>query len=128
MDPADGDITNSTEEKSSEVKTASQEAVYFTRNVIVGEAGVTYSFRNAVSYANVQGKYTIKLGTPVWIDDAHQKFQYTNVKIDTENEDITLMTITLSNGKLPDNILNTATLCDDAKKSATWIFSNGKTA
>lgn len=128
VDPADVDITNSTEEKSSEVKTASQEAVYFTRNVIVEEAGVTYSFRNTVSYANVQGKYTIKLGTPVWIDDTHQKFQYTNVKIDTENEDITLMTITLSNGKLPDNILNTATLCDDTKKSATWIFSNGKTA
>ncbi len=112
VDPADGDITNSTEEKSSEVKTASQEAVYFTRNVIVEEAGVTYSFRNAVSYANVQGKYTIKLGTPVWIDETHQKFHYTNVKIDTENENITLMTITLSTGKLPNDILSDATLQD----------------
>ena len=128
VDPADGDITNSTEEKSSEVKTASQEAVYFTRNVIVEEAGVTYSFRNAVSYANVQGRYTIKLGTPVWIDDTHQQFHYTNVKIDTENENITLMTITLSTGKLPDNILNEATIRDDYGRSVTYIFHNRKTA
>ena len=128
VDPADGDITNSTEEKSSEVKTASQEAVYFTRNVIVEEAGVTYSFRNAVSYANVQGKYTIKLGTPVWIDDTHQKFHYTNVKIDTENEDINLMSITLSNGKLPNEILSGATLQDTSGKSATWVFTNGLSA
>lgn len=126
VDPADGDITNSTEEKTSEVKTASQEAVYFTRNVIVEEAGVTYSFRNAVSYANVQGKYTIKLGTPVWTDETHTKFQYTNAKIDTENEDINLMTITLSNGKLPDDILKDANIRDNVGKSATWIFINGK--
>lgn len=122
VDPADGDITNSAEEKSSEVKTASQEAVYFTRNVIVEEAGVTYSFRNAVSYANVQGKYTIKLGTPVWTDDTRQKFQYTNVKIDTGSDGISLMTITLSNGKLPDDILNDATITDNKGKSATWFF------
>ena len=128
VDPADGDITNSTEEKSSEVKTASQEAVYFTRNVIVEEAGVTYSFRNAVSYANVQGTYTLKLGPPVWIDDTHQKFQYTNVKIDTENEDINLMSITLSNGKLPNDILSDATLQDTSGKSATWVFANGLSA
>ena len=128
VDPADGDITNSTEEKSSEVKTASQEAVYFTRNVIVEEAGVTYSFRNAVSYANVQGKYTIKLGTPVWIDETHQKFHYTNVKIDTENENITLMTITLSTGKLPNDILSDAILQDTSGKSATWVFANGLSA
>lgn len=126
VDPADGDITNSTEEKSSEVKTASQEAVYFTRNVIVEEAGVTYSFRNAVSYANVQGKYTIKLGTPVWTDDTRQKFQYTNVKIDTGSDGISMMTITLSNGKLPDDILNDATFNDNKGKSATWFFSNKK--
>ena len=57
VDPADGDITNSTEEKSSEVKTASQEAVYFTRNVIVeeGEAEI-YAINYGVStYRNVQG-------------------------------------------------------------------------
>ena len=35
VDPADEDNTNSMEEKSPEVKTTSQEAVYFTRNVIV---------------------------------------------------------------------------------------------
>lgn len=128
VDPADGDTTNSTEEKTSEVKTASQEAVYFTRNVIVEESGVNYSFRNAVAYANVQGKYVVKLGTPVWTDDTHTKFQYTNVKIDTEGDDISLMTITLSTGKLPDGILNGADIKDDYGRSATWFFGNKKTS
>ena len=68
VDPADEDNTNSMEEKSPEVKTTSQEAVYFTRNVIVE---MDYSFTSAVEYANVQGKYTIKLGTPVWTDETH---------------------------------------------------------
>ena len=124
VDPADGDITNSTEEKSSEVKTASQEAVYFTRNVIVEEAGVTYSFRNAVSYANVQGKYTIKLGTPVWTDKTHARFQYTNAKVNTNGDKISMMTITLSNGTLPDSIIGDAFATDTYKRSATWIFIN----
>lgn len=130
VDPADGDITNSTEEKSSEVKTASQEAVYFTRNVIVeeGEAEI-YAINYGVStYRNVQGKYIVNLGTPVWTDDMHSKFQFTNVKIDTEGEDISLMTITLSNGKLPDNILNDANIKDSDGKSATWIFKDGKSS
>ena len=130
VDPADGDITNSTEEKSSEVKTASQEAVYFTRNVIVeeGEAEI-YAINYGVStYRNVQGKYIVNLGTPVWTDDMHSKFQFTNVKIDTEGEDISLMTITLSNGKLPDNILNDANIKDSDGKSATWIFKDRKSS
>lgn len=130
VDPADGDITNSTEEKSSEVKTASQEAVYFTRNVIVeeGEAEI-YAINYGVStYRNVRGKYIVNLGTPVWTDDMHSKFQFTNVKIDTEGEDISLMTITLSNGKLPDNILNDANIKDSDGKSATWIFKDGKSS
>ena len=130
VDPADGDITNSTEEKSSEVKTASQEAVYFTRNVIVeeGEAEI-YAINYGVStYRNVQGKYIVNLGTPVWTDDMHSKFQFTNVKIDTEGEDISLMTITLSNAKLPDNILNDANIKDSDGKSATWIFKDRKSS
>ena len=45
VDPADEDNTNSMEEKSPEVKTTSQEAVYFTRNVIVE---MDYSFTSAV--------------------------------------------------------------------------------
>ena len=128
VDPADGDTTNSTEEKSSEVKTASLEAVYFTRNVIVEVLGVNYSFRNAVAYANVQGKYVVNLGTPVWTDDTHTKFQYTNVKIDTEGEDISLMTITLSNGRLPAGVLNDTPITDDYGRSATWIFMNKKSS
>ena len=47
VDPADEDNTNSMEEKSPEVKTTSQEAVYFTRNVIVE---MDYSFTSAVEY------------------------------------------------------------------------------
>ena len=126
VDSSDDSTTSSMEEKSSEVKTASQEAIYFIRNVIVEESGVTYSLRNAVSYANVQGRYTIKLGTPIWTDNTHKKFQYTNVKIDTEGEDISLMTITVSTGKLTDDILNDATIQDNIGHSATWIFTNKK--
>ncbi len=126
VDPADGDTTNSTEEKSSEVKTASQEAVYFTRNVIVE---MDYAFASAVeTYSNnVPGRYTIKLGTPVWVDNTHQQFQYTNVKIDADGEKISIMTITLSNGTLPDTIANDAFAVDINKKSATWIFKVPKT-
>ena len=126
VDPADGDTTNSTEEKSSEVKTASQEAVYFTRNVIVE---MDYAFASAVeTYSNnVPGRYTIKLGTPVWVDNTHQQFQYTNVKIDAEGEKISLMSITLSNGTLPDTITNDAFAVDLNRKSATWIFTVPKT-
>ena len=102
VDPADEDNTNSMEEKSPEVKTTSQEAVYFTRNVIVE---MDYSFTSAVEYANVQGKYTIKLGTPVWTDETHKKFQYTNAKVNTNGDKISMMTITLSNGKLPDSLI-----------------------
>lgn len=126
VESSDDGTASSMEEKSPEVKTTSQEAVYFTRNVFVEESGVNYSFRNAVAYANVQGRYTIKLGTPIWIDDTHKKFKYTNVKIDTEGEDISLMTITISTGKLTDDILNDATIQDDVGRSATWIFTNKK--
>ena len=121
VDPADEDNTNSMEEKSPEVKTTSQEAVYFTRNVIVE---MDYSFTSAVEYANVQGKYTIKLGTPVWTDETHKKFQYTNAKVNTNGDKISMMTITLSNGKLPDSLIGDAFATDEYKKSATWIFIN----
>ena len=80
------------------------------------------------SYANVQGNYTVNLGTPVWTDDTHKKFQYTNAKIDTGSDDISLMTITLSNGKLPADILNDATVRDDYGRSATWIFMDKKSS
>lgn len=128
VESSDDGTVSSMEEKSPEVKTTSQEAVYFTRNVFVEESGVNYSFRNAVAYANVQGNYVVKLGTPVWTDETHTKFQYTNVKIDTEGDDISLLTITLSTGKLPDGILNDADVKDDYGRSATWFFGNKKTS
>ena len=103
VDPADEDNTNSMEEKSPEVKTTSQEAVYFTRNVIVE---MDYSFTSAVEYANVQGKYTIKLGTPVWTDETHQKFQYTNAKVNTNGDKISMMTIaTVYKGNIIKNLI-----------------------
>ena len=128
VESSDDGTASSMEEKSPEVKTTSQEAVYFTRNVFVEESGVNYSFRNAVAYANVQGNYVVKLGTPVWTNETHTKFQYTNVKIDTEGDDISLMTITLSTGKLPDEILKDADVKDDYGRSATWFFGNKKTS
>ena len=36
------------------------------------------------------------------------------------------MTITISTGKLTDDILNDATIQDDVGRSATWIFTNKK--
>ena len=82
------------------------------------------SMYGVATYANTQGKYTVNLGTPFWTDDAHQKFQYPKAKIDTGSEGISLMTITLSNGKLPDAILNDASIRDVTGKSATWFFPN----
>ena len=38
------------------------------------------------------------------------------------------MTITLSNGKLPDDILKDATVKDATGKSATWIFPDKKSS
>lgn len=46
VESSDDGTASSMEEKSPEVKTTSQEAVYFTRNVFVEESGVNYSFRN----------------------------------------------------------------------------------
>ncbi len=72
-----------------------------------------------------QGDYTVNLGTPVWTDEKHTKFQYTNAKVDVPQGDtISLMTITLSNGTLPQSILNDANFTDYTKRSATWLFEN----
>lgn len=126
VDSSDDGTASSMEEKSSEVKTASQEAVYFTRNVIVE---MDYSFASAVAtYSNnVSGTYSIKLGTPVWIDNSHQQFQYTNVKVNTSGEKVTLMTITLSNGSLSANTVSDAIATDNEMQSATWVFTSGAT-
>ena len=129
---ADADTVNITEEQTPKAANASQKVINFSRTVkvVAAEEPVeTYAVNDGVAiYANTQGNYTVNLGTPVWTDGTHQKFQYTNVKINTGSDDISLMTITLSNGKLPDDILNDATISDVNGKSATWIFGNKKSS
>ena len=129
---ADTDTVNITEEQTPKAANATQEVINFSRTVkvVAAEEPVeTYAADYEVAaYANVQGNYTVNLGTPVWTDETHQKFQYTNAKIDTGSDDISLMTITLSNGKLPDDILNDASLRDDYGRSATWIFMDKKSS
>ena len=129
---ADTDTVNITEEQTPKAANATQEVINFSRTVkvVAAEEPVeTYAANYRVaSYANVQGNYTVNLGTPVWTDETHKKCQYTNAKIDTGSDDISLMTITLSNGKLPDDILNNATVRDDYGRSATWIFMDKKSS
>lgn len=129
---SDTDTVNITEEQTPKAANATQEVINFSRTVkvVAAEEPVeTYAADYEVAaYANVQGNYTVNLGTPVWTDETHQKFQYTNAKIDTGSEDIGLMTITLSNGKLPADILNDATVRDDYGRSATWIFKDKKSS
>ena len=129
---ADTDTVNITEEQTPKAANATQEVINFSRTVkvVAAEEPVeTYAANYRVaSYANVQGNYTVNLGTPVWTDETHKKFQYINAKIDTGSDDISLMTITLSNGKLPDDILNNATVRDDYGRSATWIFMDKKSS
>lgn len=129
---ADTDTVNITEEQTPKAANATQEVINFSRTVkvVAAEEPVeSYAVNEGIAtYANVQGNYTVNLGTPVWTDDTHQKFQYTNAKIDTGSDDISLMTITLSNGKLPDDILNDATIRDDYGRSATWIFKDKKSS
>ena len=129
---SDTDTVNITEEQTPKAANVTQEVINFSRTVkvVAAEEPVeSYAVNEGIAtYANVQGNYTVNLGTPVWTDDTHQKFQYTNVKIDTGSDDIGLMTITLSNGKLPDDILNNATVRDDYGRSATWIFMDKKSS
>lgn len=125
---ADTDTVNITEEQTPKAANATQEVINFSRTVkvVAAEEPVeTYAADYEVAaYANVQGNYTVNLGTPVWTDETHQKFQFTNVKVDTQGNDISLMTITLSTGKLNDNIINDAWATDNEKRSATWLFAN----
>lgn len=129
---ADTDTVNITEEQTPKAANVTQEVINFSRTVkvVAAEEPVeSYAVNEGIAtYANVQGNYTVNLGTPVWTDDTHQKFQYTNAKIDTCSDDISLMTITLSKGKLPDDILNDATVRDDYGRSATWIFMDEKSS
>lgn len=131
---ADADTVNITEEQTPKAANASQKVINFSRTVkvVAAEEPVeTYAINDGVAtYANVQGNYTVNLGTPVWTGSlaGTSQFQYTNAKIGTGADGISLMTITLSNGKLPDDILNNATIRDLSGSSATWIFPDKKSS
>lgn len=114
------DTTNSTAEKSSEVKTASQEAIYFTRNVFVEESTVTKAATNV---------YSLNLGTAIWDDDSHTTFKYPHAKIENAADKLTFLMVTVENGSFtkPDNF-GEPNLTDINGTSATWIFSGGKSA
>ena len=114
------DTTNSTAEKSSEVKTASQEAIYFTRNVFVEESTVTKAASNG---------YSLNLGTAIWDADSHTTFKYPHAKIENVADEITLLTVTVENGSFTKpNDFGEPNLSDIKGTSATWIFSGGKSA
>lgn len=114
------DTTNSTAEKSSEVKTASQEAIYFTRNVFVEESTVTKAASNG---------YSLNLGTAIWDADSHTTFKYPHAKIENVADKLTLLTVTVENGSFTKpNDFGEPNLTDIKGTSATWIFSGGKSA
>ena len=114
------DTTNSTAEKSSEVKTASQEAIYFTRNVFVEESTVTKAASNG---------YSLNLGTAIWDADSHTTFKYPHAKIENVADKLTLLTVTVENGSFTKpNDFGEPNLTDINGTSATWIFSGGKSA
>ena len=114
------DTTNSTAEKSSEVKTASQEAIYFTRNVFVEESTVTKAASNG---------YSLNLGTAIWDADSHTTFKYPHAKIENVADKLTLLTVTVENGSFTKpNDFGEPNLTDIKGTSATWIFNGGKSA
>lgn len=125
---SDTDTVNITEEQTPKAANVTQEVINFSRTVkvVAAEEPVeTYAADYEVAaYADVQGNYTVNLGTPVWTDNTHQHFQYTNAKVNTNGDKISMMTITLSNGTLPDSITADAFATDLYKRSATWIFEN----
>ena len=122
------DTTNSTAEKSSEVKTASQEAIYFTRNVFVEESTVTKAAPNGYSL-NLGTANSLNLGTAIWDDDSHTTFKYPHAKIENVADKLTLLTVTVENGSFTKpNDFGEPNLTDINGTSATWIFSGGKSA
>ena len=127
---ADTDTVNITEEQTPKAANATQEVINFSRTVkvVAAEEPVeTYAADYEVAaYANVLGNYTVNLGTPVWTDETHTKFQYTNVKMDTYGDDIALMTIDLNRAALPNDAIKDAKFTGNNGKQATWIFSPNK--
>lgn len=119
-DPDGSSETESPEEKP---VVLAQESITFTRKVYVIET--QFALLSLRSGRAVNGDYTVTLGTPVWTDNTRTKFQFTNAKIESNGEPITILTITLSTGTLTASDITDAALTDTNQKSATWLFNNG---
>ena len=119
-DPDGSSETESPEEKP---VVLAQESITFTRKVYVIET--QFALLSLRSGRAVNGDYTVTLGTPVWTDNTRTKFQFTNAKIESNGEPITILTITLSTGTLTASDIKDAALTDINQKSATWLFNNG---
>lgn len=119
-DPDGSSETESPEEKP---VVLAQESITFTRKVYVIET--QFALLSLRSGRAVNGDYTVALGTPVWTDNTRTKFQFTNAKIESNGEPITILTITLSTGTLTASDIKDAALTDTNQKSATWLFNNG---
>ena len=74
---------------------------------------------------DLRGTFNIDLGQAIWTDSSHTKFSYPHAKINSNGQNITIMTITLSAGALEDGDITDALMTDVHKKSATWIWNNG---
>ena len=93
----------------------------FSRTVSV----VTLDMELYGAAAYVNGDYTVDLGPAIWTDDMHTKFSYPHVKVNA-TADIRTLTVTVSHGTLSQEDIDSASITDAAKKSATWFWS-GKT-
>ncbi len=74
---------------------------------------------------DLRGTFNIDLGQAIWTDSSHTKFSYPHAKINSNGQNVTIMTITLSAGALEDGDITDALMTDVHKKSATWIWNNG---
>ena len=94
----------------------------FSRTVSV--VALDTGLYGAAAYVN--GDYTVDLGPAIWTDGTHAKFSYPHVKVNA-TADIKTLTVTVSHGTLSQEDINSASITDDSKRSATWFWS-GKTA
>ena len=73
--------------------------------------------------------YSLDLGTAIWDDESHTTFKYPHAKIENVADKLTLLTVTVENGSFTKpNGLGEPNLTDINGRSATWIFSSGKSA
>ena len=94
--------------------------------MVVAIANMSTVVTSAATSSNSNG-YSLDLGTAIWTDSTHTKFNYSHAKIKNVSEKLTLLTVTVENGsfKQPGGY-DEPDLTDIAGTSKTWIFNNGK--